>query len=266
MYPITIGADPELFVKKNGVYVSAHGLIKGDKKNPFKVDQGAVQVDGMALEYNIEPCSTKEEFIYRNKYVLSQLKDMVPDYELAISSFAEFSEEYMASQPKEAVELGCDPDYSAWFMSINVPPPQTRPMRTAAGHIHIGFREPSEVDEDHEYDCASLVREMDYYLGIETLIWDQDNTRRSMYGGPACYRAKPYGVEYRTPSNKWLETDELMGFVFDRAKKCTQNVFDNGPFLTEKYHDLAMHIIDRNETNWKELYPVLNDDLQKMVA
>lgn len=37
-----IGCDPEVFVMKDGFYLSAHGMIKGDKKNPFVVPNGAV--------------------------------------------------------------------------------------------------------------------------------------------------------------------------------------------------------------------------------
>ena len=37
-----IGCDPEVFVKRNGLFKSAHGLIKVDKKNPQKVNKGAV--------------------------------------------------------------------------------------------------------------------------------------------------------------------------------------------------------------------------------
>lgn len=50
-----VGADPELFVSKAGVILSAFGLVGGTKKVPQKVERGAVQVDGMALEFNIDP-------------------------------------------------------------------------------------------------------------------------------------------------------------------------------------------------------------------
>jgi hypothetical protein len=255
---ITIGADPEVFVKQNGVFVSAHNLVPGTKEHPFPVDNGAVQVDGMALEYNILPCSTKEEFIYRNKSVLSQLKLMVPEHEVVVEPVAHFTKEYMKSQPKAAIELGCDPDYSAWFMQAN--------MRTAAGHVHIGWKDPSSNTEGHENTCAVMAREMDYFLGIYTLLYDKDSTRRSMYGGPGCYRSKSYGVEYRTPSNKWLETEQLMGLVFDRSKACATSVLNKGSLLTDKYDDLASFIIERNEFDWQEKYPELHNDVLELVA
>ena len=61
---ILVGCDPEVFVKKNNQFVSAHGLIRGDKKNPFPVKDGAVQVDGMALEFNINPAHSENEFVF----------------------------------------------------------------------------------------------------------------------------------------------------------------------------------------------------------
>ena len=70
---ILIGCDPEVFVKKDGLFKSAHGLIKGDKKNPFKIRSGAVQVDGMALEFNIDPAHNEDEFVFLVNDVFDQM-------------------------------------------------------------------------------------------------------------------------------------------------------------------------------------------------
>ena len=60
---LLLGADPEAFVvlKDGGIPVSAHGLLPGTKDKPFPVEKGAVQVDGMAAEFNIEPAATEDE-------------------------------------------------------------------------------------------------------------------------------------------------------------------------------------------------------------
>ncbi len=59
----TFGCDPELFViNDEGVFVSAEGLIPGDKQNPYKVPGGAIQVDGMAAEFNIDPVTNYADF------------------------------------------------------------------------------------------------------------------------------------------------------------------------------------------------------------
>ena len=57
------GADPELFVKRDGEFKSGHGLIEGGKENPYPVERGAVQVDGMALEFNIDPAADEDNFV-----------------------------------------------------------------------------------------------------------------------------------------------------------------------------------------------------------
>jgi hypothetical protein len=49
---------------------------------PYVVKHGAVQVDGVAAEINIDPASTFQEFSYNLQQVLLQLQDMIPGYEI----------------------------------------------------------------------------------------------------------------------------------------------------------------------------------------
>ena len=143
---ILIGCDPEVFVKKDNVFVSAYNLIKGDKKNPTPVNNGAVQVDGMALEFNTTPAETEEEFIYNVTDVFNTLKLMVPEYQIEVVAVADFDPQYMKGLPKEALELGCDPDYNCWNHLPNPRPNGDRPFRTASGHIHIGWKKLGDKD------------------------------------------------------------------------------------------------------------------------
>ena len=80
---ILIGADPEFFVKTLGKLVSGFSLIPGDKENPHPVDKGAIQVDGMALEFNIDPVQDEDSFFSNINTVLSQMAAMLPDHEFA---------------------------------------------------------------------------------------------------------------------------------------------------------------------------------------
>lgn len=230
---ITIGCDPEIFVKQHGSFVSAHGLIPGNKQTPHKVEKGAVQVDGMALEFNIDPARSEKEFVGNVQHVLSILKSMVPGYELAAVPVADFSLEYIASQPREARELGCDPDFDAYTGQANLKPNAELPMRTASGHVHIGWTDGAVIyDDAHQNACRAVSQQLDVVLGIGSLFYDDDQRRRSMYGNPGCYRAKPYGAEYRTLSNAWLLTEDRMAWVFRNTKKAMEMLF-NGKALFE---------------------------------
>lgn len=238
MSQILVGADPEVFVKQKGVFKSAHNLIKGDKKNPYKVKNGAVQVDGMALEFNIDPASTESEFCINIQSVYDQLKAMVPDYQVVATPVADFPFEYLKTQPKEALELGCDPDFNAWNGEANPRPNGERPMRTASGHVHIGFTNGERIDDyNHINRCNAVARQLDFFLGLPSLMYDKDARRREMYGKAGACRYKSYGVEYRTLSNAWLNSEKLMAWVFRNAKKGVEELM-KGNALYEKFGDI----------------------------
>lgn len=222
---LKIGADPEFFLKdkETGQFVSAHGMVEGTKEKPQPVEKGAVQVDGMALEFNINPASTEDEFVGNITSVLSDLRKMVPDkYEFVFTPVAEFGKEYIEAQPIEAKRLGCTPDYNAWEGGKANPTPDVEmPFRTASGHIHIGWTEDQDIaDPDHIEACNMLTKQLDVYLGCISGVWDtekKDVVRRDLYGKAGAYRPKPYGVEYRVMSNTWLHDAAYMRHVYQQS-------------------------------------------------
>lgn len=235
---ITVGADPEVFVKKNNCFVSGYKLIEGTKVKPFKVDKGAVQVDGMALEFNIDPAHTLNQFRTNINEVLKKLKSMVPEHEISINSFVEFEKKYFDSQPEEAKELGCDPDFNAWTLEVNPAAKQDNIYRMAGGHVHVGWtKDKNPQDFSHVHSCGLVCRELDFYLGLPSLFLDKDNRRRESYGKAGCFRPKTYGVEYRTLSNFWIKNDKTIEWVFNSVQKCMRNLIDH-KHLSKKCGDI----------------------------
>lgn len=251
---ILIGCDPEVFVKRNNVFESAHNLIRGDKKNPQKVHRGAVQVDGMALEFNTDPAATEGEFLLNVQTVYDIMKSMVPGYELVATPVADFSLEYLKAQPQEALELGCDPDYNAWTGDVNPRPNGDVPMRTASGHVHIGWTSDADgSDGNHRARAEAVVRQMDFYLGLPSLMYDKETRRRNMYGKAGACRYKSYGVEYRTLSNAWLNSPELIKWVFRAAKKGIEDLI-GGNSLQDRHGDIQEII---NTSNVKKAMAII---------
>ena len=234
-----LGADPEVFVMQEGKYVSAYGLIPGNKLDPYPVTDGAVQVDGMALEFNIAPAPSGQIFLANIRSVMAQLYSMVPGYTVVSDPVATFGSEYIQAQPEEATELGCDPDYNAWEGgAVNPKPDHNMPFRTAAGHVHIGWTELGLGRANHLEMCIALVKELDFYLGLPSLLFDTDTVRREMYGKAGAFRPKDYGVEYRVLSNAWLKHDDLVLWVFDACSQALERC-SRGVFLSEKYGDIS---------------------------
>lgn len=255
---ILVGADPELFMKHtdDNSFVSAHGRVPGTKHEPFKVPYGAIQVDGTALEFNIDPASTVEQFCHNIAEVRKTLEGYVPGYNVVAEPVALYDKKYFTHQvPGFAKTLGCDPDFDAWTMKQNDPPnPGKNPMRTAAGHIHLGWTEGQDVmDRDHYIAAARMARQCDFYLGVNSLLWDDNATRRTLYGRAGAFRPKSYGVEYRVLSNRWLSSPELTAWVFTAAKQAVTDGLA-GFWAEDTYGDVAREIINTNHTEWPADY------------
>lgn len=235
---ILLGCDPELFVTTfDGKPRGAYGLIKGTKEEPFKVEKGAYQVDGMALEFNIDPAKTEDEFVENIKTVMLRLRQDVPsEFKFAIQPSIRFHHAILNKAPDEAKELGCMPDLDAYTMKENPKPNGNTTLRTASGHIHIGLEENADVtSEEHLIKYATLVKHLDLFLGLRSLEWDTDRLRRQLYGNPGAMRLKPYGVEYRVLSNKWLTEEKLVRFVYRQTIRCIENLKKCGALPEKDY-------------------------------
>lgn len=223
----TIGTDPEHFLGQSGEFVSAYGMIPGTKENPHKVFNGAVQVDGMAAEFNIDPVESADDFINNIEVVRQQLAEMVPGFEFLQVASVDIPEDLFNKQPLEALELGCDPDFNCYTMDINEPPNGELAMRTVGGHIHIGgFNTKKPMSGKHFVKMAKLTSLMDEAIGVYSLLWDGDDKRREMYGKAGAFRPKKYGVEWRSLSALWTFKPKLIKFVFDQTEKAIARLFD----------------------------------------
>jgi hypothetical protein len=233
-----IGTDPEVFLwdRKSKEFVSAAGFFPGTKKEPYKVNKGAIQVDGVALEFNIDPAESEDEFFDNVKTVHQQMEKMVqevnPNWEIKHTPYATFSKKLWDTVPEEARELGCDPDFTSPEGVVS-PNPTDRilaaakrggygAIRTASGHIHIGFadKKVDPGDAMHFEDCRFVADSFRMKSIFHPRI-DEECTRLSFYGGIGAFRPKPYGVELRSPSNYWLRSEQAIRGVY----KSTLNHF-----------------------------------------
>lgn len=260
---LLIGADPEVFVHGPLDYISAHDFPCGDKVNPKKTKHGSVQVDGVALEFNIRPAKTKRNFVRNVKNSIGDLETIVdrhdPDCFLSFVPYVLFTKDYLNSLPFQTRILGCNMDWNAYTVAPNPMPDADIPIRTAAGHIHLGWGR-CEENRDHLTACADIVKELDVYLGLPSLLWDPDHHRRELYGKAGAFRPKGYGLEYRVLSNAWVVDKDLCGYVFSAAKRCFQN-YHKGVRLAPEYGEFARTSINSGRRQWPDKAPKLADFL-----
>ena len=219
-----IGADPELFIydTDKDEFVCPDGLVPGTKEEPHKVDGGAVQQEGFAAEFNIDPCDNYNDFRDRINGVRDQLQKMLPSgLILRPVATAQFSPEQWAKASDETKVLGCSPDYNAWTLNVNPPAKADDMIRCAGGHLHFGWTDEADITDKEYYKAAiDLVRQLDWVLGGWSMSLDKDSQRRKMYGKAGSMRFKPYGVEYRTLSNFWLDANRTSNMLLKTWNRC----------------------------------------------
>lgn len=214
----TIGADPELFIinKRTGKVVSSIGLIPGEKGNPWvgeDMPKGfGLEIDNILAEFNIPPVKNWEGFVnniqYMKDYIAKFVSNKNPD--LGIKCIASQKVDSDQLQSEEAQLFGCDPDFNAYTQMENPKPKgNTTNLRSAGFHIHVGYN-------DHNIDTSiEMIKYMDCYLGIPSVVLDPDTKRRSLYGKAGSFRLQEWGLEYRCLSSGMMKDEVTLKKVWD---------------------------------------------------
>lgn len=232
---VTVGSDVEVFLSLNGQPFSAVGLIDGDKANPVEFLPGfGLQRDNVMAEYNIPAFPIQDGHLWTDyhKTALAHIKTVIPSQlELAIVPSFEFPEEQL--QNPDACEFGCSPFVDIWKQKPGIVLPETivcedvGNLRFCGGHIHfgwqgscLGWNKNSELVTDEEEVLKKLfwASLCDIFLWIPSYFEDHDDVRRQYYGKPGKVRYKEYGVEYRSLSNYFVASEELMNKVMQRVQ------------------------------------------------
>jgi hypothetical protein len=220
MNPYTIGCDPEFFGMKAGQFVAMIPFVDGTKDEPAPLPNGGfVMRDNVAVEFGIPPARTVSQWVENINITLADMKEYLPDdIELVAVPSAHFPRKELNHD--EAKEFGCDPDFNAWSGEKNKPPEgcSTSTFRSCGGHIHVGYVQGSGNDFLlDDYGKLRVIRTMDCFHGMFSTILDNSPeaiARRKLYGKAGCFRPTDYGVEYRTLSNFWCQTDNLKRLMY----------------------------------------------------
>lgn len=255
-----LGCDPECFlVDASKALVSAIGKIGGTKEEPRPLPIGdgfAVQEDNVALEYNIPPSESKDDFTSNVAKVMDYLSNMVHEQGLQFSNISAASFPYSQLMHPKAMEFGCDPDFNAWRNGKPNPRPSAadKRLRTCGGHVHVGYK-----FKDFG-ECINAIKHMDLYLGVASVIMDNGLLRKKLYGKAGAFRAKPYGVEYRSLSNFWVFDKKLTDWVWTATEQAMDawqthkvDFKEDGQFIQSAINnndrDLAYMLIDKYKVN-----------------
>ena len=221
----TIGADIEVFLrdKISDEIVSAEGIIHGTKEEPFHFMKEnhfyATSLDNVMAEFCIPPAKTGDEFRTGIETALNYIHNTIPG-NLSILAFPSAKVDGRWLDTPNAQMFGCEPDYNAWLNGIvnDKPTAADSTLRSCGGHIHIGY------DESNPQVNISLIKAMDIFVGLPSVIEEPDNDRKLLYGRAGAFRNKDYGAEYRTVSNYYINSKELTKWVFENTLQAIEFV------------------------------------------
>jgi hypothetical protein len=266
-----IGTDVEVFIRNKNTkkYKSIAGLLGGTKDSPIPLNKDGcyIQEDGCAAEYNVPPVSLEDSHLMYNniQYVIEEIRGIIPEeFEIECCSSASFEPDELLTPQSQ--EMGCDVDYNCWEDGmVNDKPDVPKSLRTCGGHIHISC--PTMTPDE----SLELIKTLDVYLGVPSILIDKDTDRRTVYGKAGAFRFKYYNqvpaVEYRVLSNWWTKSDEYIKWVFLQIEAAIESV--NNKIKFDSYRDRIIHIINTSDTkealNFCEEFhinmPILIDDL-----
>ena len=219
---LTLGSDPEFFFMRDGKPFPACGLIGGTKERPRSTPFGGVLEDNVMGEVTTIPTrayarGAEDAWVRHQSMPVEFLNSIATQTGMAldrIRSSYEFSGDILNYFGEKARQFGCDPDFNAYTGRKNPTPDSRSNLRTCAGHIHLGYPDAGDMQER-----CKFIYYLDHVVGRWCVENDPDLTRMQRYGQAGAFRPKPYGVEYRVPSNFWLQSEDNMRMIFRLCKE-----------------------------------------------
>ena len=90
----------------------------------------------------------------------------------------------------------------------------------------------------------AMLRYIDAFVGLPSILYDTDTERRSLYGKAGCFRLQKYGFEYRTLSSYWIGNPSRLRFIW-RQLMFALNAYERGWNLPDG--DLIRNTINNND-------------------
>ena len=255
---IRLGSDPEFFFKKYGRVVPSTQVIPEEGGEHVVRDgfQGELnpradtcrQVAGEAIYEALEEA---ESYASRSKA------------EVCISVGEVVDDKTFLSVPSHERRFGCMPTLNPYENTKRSKGIRER-FRAGAGHIHLGSRKLLELYEKEPIKVISL---LDIACGLPCVLIDRDPAnikRREQYGRAGEHRVKPYGLEYRVPSNFWLKHYTLWSMVSGFARNGVNLAV--APFAQDIIDGMDMNAVRKAiNDNDKELAMKLVKDYIKLL-
>jgi hypothetical protein len=264
----SIGADPEFFVFKqtsDGLELVSADKVFPSKEGKANISGGSVFFDGVQAEINPHHNTCRERFGSNIRYVLQSsyriASDEMKGHNLVFipKPVVDVDFNKLEGCDDECFRFGCAPSQSIYPMrKINYPDGKIFDKRFAGGHFHLGFSSLNVMRRmNNPEKLEEFIKLADIIAGITGVAiahTPEERIRRQYYGQAGTYRIQPHGIEYRTLSNFWLTSPQLMSLMSALVREA----------LAYSYGDVTKQWFD--SVDMKEIVKVINTvDYKKAV-
>lgn len=250
---LSLGSDPEFLIQEEltGKLISSFGIIEGEKDAPISLvelgDGYTIQKDNVLLEICVPPSSSSEDLYNSIVKTINYIEDNILPGGLKVLASTGGEYEYEQLDSDFARTFGCSESYNAWNYSVNrVESNYLNPSYRGAGfHIHIGYENP-DINLS-----VLLVRALDIFVGVPSVLFDDDRIRRNQYGTAGEFRETKYGCEYRVLGGYVMKDKKY----YDAAIKGLNKAIDfvNSDKISEMTDEDQLMIQTCINTNNKDL-------------
>lgn len=268
---ITFGCDPEFFFRKDNEIVGAEKILPRSGLMTEE-DTSKIIIDGVQAELNPGPTTCREVMARSIMYSFVAVRDVLKQHARTKIDFAQtikLGDEDFEKLSDDSKKFGCMPSKNAYNGGMDgkiTIDPTTHRYRSAGGHLHIG-NGGSPFIRKVLNDATRVIQMMDILVGNTCVLIDRDPgniERRKVYGRAGEFRIPPHGVEYRTLSNFWLRSYQLMSLVMGLARHAVIIVANDmdGKFVEKVNMEDIAKAINTNDfalalRNFKRILPLL---------
>jgi len=288
-YNLKFGCDPELFAITDALapmiedydptlpfaispaamnYAYQFKPLDKEIKHPLYLEGDHYRIvgDGVAYEINLKgPCTSPQEMWEKVNIASMRLQEALISYGCSLYRKPVVNFDYGRYWRKDLADdnyeywstvFGCDADQDAFntSMSCIIEDVSHHPFRYGGGHIH--FSGDVEIEQYPISLIKLLALTVGNYVNLVSPNPVQEQMRSKYYGKPGKYRIQKYpdgstGVEYRTPSNSWLELSydefETIFYYVDHALYLLKNPLEGKRTLANYEEQTVAAILTSNK-------------------
>lgn len=212
---ILVGCDPEVFIWSKTSFINPHSYLPGTRLQPHLTEYGCLYSDGLRYKFNITPAANQNLFVRNVKNTFAELQNVVSkiDAKVLVTPWAVFPRHDWVRFPAKHKLTDSNCEYNkkgdiTWPVNLS-----QKDWRIAGGHVHIGWDDDIPInDADHRSKCRRIADSCSFNRQFKShSIMER---KRELVIGDSPWRPKPYGIELRAPSARWIKSEESMREIY----------------------------------------------------